>query len=113
MKIKGVSGRQYVDLQEEILHLLDGQEITGLVNTVGTSELQGNIQQLKFVVRHLTSLIQTFGLCRPEMQLARMELGEATERYLEDKGYDEKNYGAIAKDVLAEMRAKGEMPDEN
>lgn len=98
MKIKGVTGAEY----EEWKPPKDYENV-----------LERQNKSLQDTVVHLTALIHTFGFCRPEMQLARMELGEATERYVLNKSYDEKNYGAIAKHVLAEMRAKGEMPDEN
>ena len=113
MKIKGASGREYVDLREEINHLLDGKEIDGMMGSIATSDLKRENKSLKETVVHLTTLIQTFGLCRPETQLARMELGEATERYVMNKSYDEKNLGVIAKNLLKEMREKGELPDED
>lgn len=113
MKIKGASGREYVDLREEIKHLLEGKEVDGMMDSIATSGLKRENGALKETVVHLTTLIQTFGLCRPETQLARMELGEATERYVMNKSYDEKNLGVLAKNLLEEMRANGELPDEN
>lgn len=113
MKIKGVTGRTYVDLQQEINHLLVTNEIEEMGNTITTSKLNRDVDQLKKTVTHLTALIHHYGLCRPETQLARMELGEASMRYVSEKNYDEKNLGAIAKHVLQEMREKGELPDED
>jgi len=117
MKIKGVTGRTYVDLQQEINHLLETNEMEEMGNTVGgwitTSKLNRDVDQIKKTVTHLTALIHHYGLCRPETQLARMELGEASMRYVSEKNYDEKNLGAIAKHVLQEMREKGELPDED
>lgn len=113
MKIKGASGREYVDLREEIKHLLEGKEVDGMMDSIAMSGLKRENKSLKETVVHLTTLIQTFGLCRPETQLARMELGEATERYVMNKSYDEKNLGVLAKNLLEEMRANGELPDEN
>ena len=103
MKIKGASGREYEEWKppEQGHHLMDLQE------------LERQNKYLKETVVHLTTLIQTFGLCRPETQLARMELGEATERYVMNKSYDEKNLGVIARNLVKEMRANGELPDEN
>jgi len=140
MKIKGASGREYEEwkppeesqvLSEEAEERLSAAELDRdvqlkrwgqtLMNTaVELKELQEKNQELreqnfslKKTLTHLTTLIQTFGLCRPETQLARMELGEATERYVMDKSYDEKNLGVIAKNLLKEMREKGELPDED
>ena len=103
MKIKGASGREYEEWKppEQGHYLMDLQG------------LERENKSLKETVVHLTTLIQTFGLCRPETQLARMELGEATERYVMNKSYDEKNLGVLAKNLLKEMRANGELPDEN
>jgi hypothetical protein len=97
MKIKGVTGAEYEEWKppEQGHYLMDLQG------------LERENKSLKETVVHLTTLIQTFGLCRPETQLARMELGEATERY------DEKNLGVIARNLVKEMRANGELPDEN
>jgi hypothetical protein len=113
MKIKGVTGRTYVDLQQEINHLLETNEMEEMGNTITTSRLNRAVDQLKQTVTHLRALIHHYGLCRPETQLARMELGEASMRYVSEKNYDEKNLGAIAKHVLQEMREKGELPDED
>jgi hypothetical protein len=43
------------------------------------------------------------------MQLARMELEEANDKWAQDKNVDDKNLGAIVKFVLAELRKKGEL----
>jgi hypothetical protein len=103
MKIKGVTGAEYEEWKppEQGHYLMDLQG------------LERENKSLKETVVHLTTLIQTFGFCRPETQLARMELGEATERYVLNKSYDEKNLGVLAKNLLKEMREKGELPDEN
>ena len=113
MKIKGVTGKTYVDLNAEIRHYLEGKDMEEFQDTINHSQLKSNIEQLKKTVTHLTALIHHYGLCRPETQLARMELGEASMRYVSEKNYDEKNLGAIAKHVLQEMREKGELPDED
>jgi hypothetical protein len=106
MRIKGVSGREYEEWKTP-------QELQMLQTAMNSQELERQNKSLKDTVAHLTTLIHTFGFCRPETQLARMELGEATERYVLNKNYDEKNLGVIARNLLKEMREKGELPDEN
>jgi hypothetical protein len=103
MKIKGVTGAEYEEWKspEQSRQVMVSQE------------LKRQNEALKETVVHLTTLIQTFGFCRPETQLARMELGEATERYVMNKSYDEKNLGMIAKNLIKEMRANRELPDED
>ena len=103
MKIKGVTGAEYEEWKppEQGHYLMDLQG------------LERENKSLKETVVHLTTLIQTFGFCRPETQLARMELGEATERYVMNKSYDEKNLGMIANNLIKEMSANMELTDED
>jgi hypothetical protein len=113
MKIKGVTGAEYEEWKppEQGHYLMDLQGLER--EMMDLQGLERENKSLKETVVHLTTLIQTFGLCRPETQLARMELGEATERYVLNKSYDEKNLGVLAKNLLKEMREKGELPDED
>ena len=111
MKIKGVSGKQYVDLNAEIRHYLDGKDMGEFEDTINHSQLRSANQQLKQALVHITSLVNHYGLCRPEGQLMRMELNEGSMRYVSERNYDEKNLGAIAKHVLSEMREKGELKE--
>lgn len=110
MKVKGVTGKTYVDLSAEIRHYLEGKELEEFQDTINHSKLKEENKRLQTALSHLTSLITEYGLCRPETQLARMELPEATARYAENRNYDEKNMGVIAKNLIAEMRLKGELP---
>jgi len=47
MKIKVVSGKQYVDLNAEIRHYLDGKELDEMGDTISHSQLMASNQQLK------------------------------------------------------------------
>jgi DNA-binding ferritin-like protein len=110
MKIKGVTGKTYVDLSAEIRHYLEGKELEEFQDTINHSKLKEENKRLQDALSHITSLITEYGLCRPETQLARMELSEATVRYVENRNWDDKNMGVIAKRLISEMREKGELP---
>lgn len=106
--IKGASGREYEEWKPTA-----NKETPRNMGVVNSQELERQNMAQQQTIVHLTNLINAFGFCRPETQLARMELFEASERYVLNRSYDDKNFGAIAKHLLKEMRAKGELPDEN
>ena len=116
MKIKGVTGREYEAWDPERAKAVNepskAKEVQDLLEGLASKvyELERERKRFQQALAHITSLVTEYGLCRPEIQLARMDLPEATERYADNRNWDEKNMGVIAKSVLAEMREKGELP---
>lgn len=72
-------------------------------------KLYTELDQRNKTVKMLMQLIEKYGLCREEMQLARMELKEAQDRWMEEQNVDGKNLGVFAHWVLEDMRNRGEI----
>ena len=113
MTIRGASGKIYEEMDVTKLHTGEAKgeryEAQGVGKDLMISMLETEVRHKKNTIDYFLDLIRTYGFCRPEMQLARMELEEANDRWAQDKNVDDKNLGAIAKFVVAEMRKKGEI----
>ena len=109
MTIRGASGKIYEEMDVTKLQTGVDKTIQGVSKDLMISMLETEVRHKKNTIDYFLDLIRTYGFCRPEMQLARMELEEANDRWAQDKNVDDKNLGAIAKFVVAEMRKKGEL----
>lgn len=122
MTIRGASGKIYEEMDVTKLQMSGVTGALGKPLEVGVdkttqgvgkdlmiSMLETEVKYKEKTINHFLDLIRTYGFCRPEMQLARMELEEANGKWAQDKNVDDKNLGAIAKFVVAEMRKKGEL----
>ena len=113
MTIRGASGKVYEEM--DVTKLQTGEAegarygAQGVGKDLMISMLETEVKYKEKTINHFLDLIRTYGFCRPEMQLARMELEEANDKWAQDKNVDDKNLGAIAKVVVAEMRNKGEI----
>ena len=123
-RIKGASGKEYEAVDVTKLQEKKYEDMTEQIKAWGQGLKQGKaeaekdlkIQKLQAevdakdrTVKHLLDLIETFGFCKPEMQLGRMDLREAQDVWMEGRGVDEKNLGAFAKSVLRDMMKLGEL----
>ena len=72
-------------------------------------KLHTEIDQRNKTVKMLMALIEKYGFCREEMQLARMDLKEAHEKWMGEVDIDGKNLGAFSHWVLQEMKRNGEL----
>jgi hypothetical protein len=120
--IRGASGKVYEEMDVTKLQMSGASGVGGKRLEVGVdkttqgvgkdlmiSMLETEVKYKEKTINHFLDLIRTYGFCRPEMQLARMELEEANGKWAQDKNVDDKNLGAIAKFVVAEMIKKGEL----
>jgi hypothetical protein len=114
--IRGASGKVYEEMDVTKLQTGETSEVEearygaqGVGKDLMISMLKTEVKYKEQTINHFLDLIRTYGFCRPEMQLARMELEEANDKWAQDKNVDDKNLGAVAKFVLAEMRKKGEL----
>jgi len=113
MTIRGASGKVYEEM--DVTKLQTGETDAARYGAQGVgkdlmiSMLETEVRHKRNTIDYFLDLIKTYGFCRPEMQLARMELEEANDKWAQDKNVDDKNLGAIAKFVVAEMRKKGEL----
>lgn len=134
-RVKGASGKEYevldvTKLQVEVKYeAFDAEKARlkawgeGLKQGHKEGELRVKIDQLGLemgklkdeidrktkTVKMLLELIERYGLCREEMQLARMDLREAQDRWMEEQNVDGKNLGMFAHWVLEDMRNRGEI----
>lgn len=67
------------------------------------------IDQRNKAVKMLMQLVERYGFCREEMQVARMDLNEAHEMWMGEVDIDGKNLGAFSHWVLQEMKRNGEL----
>ena len=109
MTIRGASGKVYEEMDVTKLQTGVDKSNQGVGKDLMISMLETEVRHKKNTIDYFLDLIRTYGFCRPEMQLARMELEEANDKWAQDKNVDDKNLGAIAKFVVAEMRKKGEL----
>lgn len=109
MTIRGASGKIYEEMDVTKLQTGVDKTIQGVSKDLMISMLEIEVKYKEKTINHFLGLIRTYGFCRPEMQLARMGLEEANDKWAQDKNVDDKNLGAIAKFVVAEMRKKGEL----
>jgi len=113
MTIRGASGKVYEEM--DVTKLQTRETVAakygaqGLGKDLMITMLETEVRHKRNTIDYFLDLIRTYGFCRPEMQLARMELEEANDKWAQDKNVDDKNLGAIAKFVVAEMRKKGEL----
>lgn len=127
-RVKGASGKEYevldvTKLQVEVKYeAFDAEKARlkawgeGLKQGHKEAEQELKIQKLRTeidqrnkTVKMLLELIERYGLCREEMQLARMDLREAQDRWMEEQNVDGKNLGMFAHWVLEDMRNRGEL----
>ena len=112
MTIRGASGKVYEEMDVTKLRVEVegvGKTTQGVGKDLMISMLETEVKYKEKTIDYFLDLIRTYGFCRPEMQLARMELEEANDKWAQDKNVDDKNLGAIAKFVVAEMIKKGEL----
>jgi hypothetical protein len=107
--IRGASGKVYEEMDVTKLQTEGEERAQGISKDLMISMLEIEVKYKEKTINHFLGLIRTYGFCRPEMQLARMGLEEANDKWAQDKNVDDKNLGAIAKFVVAEMRKKGEL----
>jgi hypothetical protein len=107
--IRGASGKIYEEMDVTKLQTGVDKTIQGVSKDLMISMLEIEVKYKEKTINHFLGLIRTYVFCRPEMQLARMGLEEANDKWAQDKNVDDKNLGAIAKFVVAEMRKKGEL----
>ncbi len=109
MTIRGASGKVYEEMDVTKLQTEGEERAQGISKDLMISMLEIEVKYKEKTINHFLGLIKTYGFCRPEMQLARMGLEEANDKWAQGKNVDDKNLGAIAKFVVAEMLKKGEL----
>ena len=114
-RIRGASGKVYEEmdvtkLQSQMQDEEGDEEVQGLSKDLKIAMYRKEVEYKDKTINHLMELIRTYGFCKPEMQLGRMELDEAKSRWMDSHdSYDDKNLGMLAKFVIEEMRKKGEI----